>query len=253
MELRSTKLSALSTCPPTGKHRLAYDWRPLFTLPGGESMSRNHRRRNESSRSGAAAAPQTGSTPDNSPKSRLNWLPNLTTASATLFAGIAVVISCQQLKLSQEAFETGTRAYIGLKDGSIEGDIRVGERPLFIVTLENAGNSPALDVSTEISLAHLEGTLEPSKVPSSRLPMRFPASKSPILPRGIVLMELTYDHALTQDEVSAIASGSRRIAVVGFAKYMDIFGKSHRTDFCVFPPSIDSHGLRACEQLNHLE
>jgi len=205
----------------------------------------------EMKRSGAAATDQAWQAIGN-----INWLAR-TMDGAFQQNRQAMEASERQSKAaldaSIEVTRTDQRAWVGVIETeppteTVAGEnvyIKAGSHSIFRAVIANSGRTPALSVTTSTGDA---GIL--SGVPfvprydyrgEYGIPVIQPAAKFWILTSG--------DHAFTAKEIDAVKSGTFKVYFFGMINYKDVFGKSHRTNFCAV---LDRNlkNFNACSQFN---
>ncbi|HTX35462.1 MAG TPA: hypothetical protein VME43_10580 [Bryobacteraceae bacterium] len=142
--------------------------------------------------------------------------------------GYAVVTYCLWQD-TRHNFALDQRAWVGVKQMTLDKDIGNAGPLEIAVGLFNTGHTPALDVA--ITGSGLSS--DPKTVPSL-LPQESPRIVvAPGSDRDVIYMNAP----LTAAQADAIKSGSFPIYVHILIEYSDIFRKRHRSEFCGYYPT----------------
>lgn len=172
--------------------------------------------------------------------SSLNWITGIA-AVITLVGVIAsLAIGIFNISSSRKALETDQRAWVMTEPSVTEKN---SGGTYFKVPFRNTGHTPALHTHAWIN----------STGDYSRIPERDPVGNSENVPNFVVGPNdtgntSTFDNPLSDSDVQKIAAGAR-LYIYGTIAYDDVFGKSHWTQFCVYP-GTDLKGFGPCAKHN---
>ncbi len=172
-------------------------------------------------------------------------------AEATIASGKAAQDSADAAKESNritlQMARNDQRAWIGTKS-LIGEEIRPGVRIQFGVIVANLGKTPAKKVKTQTSWRALPRTTPFSPVYNKSTTNIEQMSTSVLMPtfEGTLLAPPI---TLGEDQVEALRSGRAHFYVYGRITYEDVFGRSHKTTWCLFVnEKLDR--MAACEIYN---
>lgn len=141
---------------------------------------------------------------------------------------IALGLAYQANRIARDTAKRQLRAYVGLRSPKIEGTA-VGQHPKVSLEFQNAGQSPALQLTIQIALG-VDHFPQPQRAHDA-LPAEA-KSVAVVLPGSSAKHSLeSTGPALTKVEIDAIRGGTAAIYCFGVVKYCDIFGTPHQTDF----------------------
>lgn len=134
----------------------------------------------------------------------------------------------KQLVHGEDTAKRQLRAYVGLKSYEIEGTA-VGEHPKVTLLFQNAGQTPAHDVTCRYGVG-VDHFPQPQLAGAANLPEA--KSVAVLLPGATMKQSLVgTGPVLRQVEIDAINAGTAAIYCFGVVKYRDIFGEPQQTDF----------------------
>jgi hypothetical protein len=134
------------------------------------------------------------------------------------------------LTTTRTALNVGERAYVADKGLKIVHPVAAGSQPTIVVDIFNGGRTPALNVTTAITLTVSDHELKTFKWASD-----VGGSKSTLLPGADTLSnEIATKRALIPDEVNALDSGKVWLYLYGVIRYDDVFGQHWESKFCYF-------------------
>jgi hypothetical protein len=199
-------------------------------------------------------------------------------ALMTLFTGLLVISSGLQWKATRDAitdthtsFETGTRAWVVLKDVQIkptkpdtpvvplgngivrqhaivqEGNgLKDSHAPAISAEFVNAGHSPAINLAQNSRIEIID------KLPTNDFLVP-PAPAEQLASTFVVAPDGTFDAnqgmLLSDEQLANIKSGKKFLAIYGDVTYEDIFNRQHETKYCQFyEPNIEM--MTFCAQYN---
>jgi len=203
---------------------------------------------------------------------------------AALTAIIAVVSYYQwrtaqeSINLTREAFERGSRAYIGRKDAGlyrtkkrnlevpnlpyvVEGAreilyersarIDLSATPYVLVEFKNFGQTPANNTSADMWMTITNALTQESILASPRrTPPHDPHSSANVSKDE--LFNLSMATELSSDDLENIIRGKRYLVSYAEVSYVDIFNKPHNTKVCVFYSARDNE-MAICPVLNSMD
>jgi hypothetical protein len=141
-----------------------------------------------------------------------------------------------QWRSTERAIEVGNRAYVNVNKLTFifrepeHNELRAGDFAVAGINYINKGNSPALKMSVDASIEPLHNPIsEPMEVrPSGKLPRVSAVLATDMEAYSIIKSDKPLDDAM----LKALQDGSYSIYAWGTITYEDMFGNSHKTDFC---------------------
>lgn len=124
--------------------------------------------------------------------------------------------------VTRESTERQLRAYVHIKEGKRHDD---GDKPRFILTAHNTGQTPAHDVTFWILIVTATQEGDPP-APLVKQPGRFPMG-----PEGELVHRARISDGLPDDIWDSIKSGDKAIFIHGEITYTDSFGVNRWTRF----------------------
>jgi len=122
----------------------------------------------------------------------------------------------------------GQRAYVVPIMGRFE-PLTSGQKAKFALTLENTGNTPAIDLKSWAYLKLLDTSL-PDPIPVK--PEKVSGNATILGPHGRIEINLTSEFEFDQSTVELIQRKKQRIYVLGMVYYKDVLGESHELPIC---------------------
>ena len=140
------------------------------------------------------------------------------------------------------------RAWVGVKHMRWRREFKKGEKLEAVISVENTGRTPALDVIVKKG----SGTVYPTKKILSR-PVRGETALIVIAPNNSFASLRTVSEGLTETDIRLLKSGERSVYVYGTITYLDIFKRTHKTGFCGFYTEDAFPALEFCRTMNYME
>lgn len=144
------------------------------------------------------------------------------------YMGEGISLARDQLVLAREALQVTERAYVNLKDITVQ-NFEPSRSPLVILKIDNSGRTPAYLTNTSLFLSIWEGPVPPEPpYPADRAIPEIPA----VLVAGQAIelrSRLRID--LTPAEWTRLTEGIKTVLIFGKIEYRDAFGKLHKTGF----------------------
>ncbi len=133
------------------------------------------------------------------------------------------------LRHAQESSERQLRAYVHVVEARFD-NLKGGEIPIAKIKIQNFGQTPAYNFSQAAILGLQNYPLieAPPPIKGTEDPC------SPIAPTGFVHIMPALKEPLTQRDVDCLLSGKFALFAVGEVAYIDCFGKSRFTKYCLF-------------------
>lgn len=162
-----------------------------------------------------------------------DWLDYATAAAAIL--GLAVLCfytyyAKKQNKLTEKSLVLGRRAWLVASEVKPEGHpVLAGVRIPCVITLTNAGSTPATNVAIDGTGDLFLGPIIPDAV--NWTPTNDPPSSS-VLGGGLTLYTKIWVRALSEDEVTQVEKGDATLFLYLRIEYRDIFKKQRWTTAC---------------------
>ena len=152
----------------------------------------------------------------------------------------------KQTAIFQSQLISGQRAWVTLKQAD-HTEIREGESVGIKLVFTNSGNSPALNLTIN-SNAQFRSFPLPTPMPLADECAPQDRSRGVVTPHGDFL-NIKTTGILTKEQIADINNRNRRLYAWGSVEYDDIFGKRHRTEYCLFsqPGTLSFTG---CENNN---
>jgi hypothetical protein len=148
------------------------------------------------------------------------------TGIATVFLAIITVGLVIVAKDQSKTTRAQLRAYVMVETAITLGF--VGPQPKAQVTLKNFGQTPAHDLTIWTSVEVAADPLhEKPAAPAGRADTR-----GPLAPGSTVQTLDSPSRIITAQEIADVQNGRAGFYVFGRARYYDVFGRSHITDFC---------------------
>lgn len=128
--------------------------------------------------------------------------------------------------------ESGDRAYVFVMPGILY-HVHGNGLPQSYTVLSNSGLTVAKNVvsSVGIRLLRLPGADVIDDLGSMRIPEEGIMVAHPRVPH-VLIRELKRRQGLTPKEIEEIRTGAKRVYVFGLVTYEDIYGRSHKHEFC---------------------
>lgn len=133
----------------------------------------------------------------------------------------------ESTRKSNQYFEVGQRAYLGIKDLSILG-FGSGSAS-FSALCENTGKTPARNITARCGLMVKRSALSPGE---NLLFDSDCTQHQQILPPGGFLSVIGKRQNISRDEEALIENQKAWLYFAGVVQYEDVFGKRHKTEFC---------------------
>ena len=159
-----------------------------------------------------------------------------------------------EFRATIEQFHLDQRAWIAVEDAFV---ISVNDRENHVrLILKNFGKTPARHV--RYAQHFRVGTMSGSRVDglSRSIIERGPFhSIGPLAPSQEPSVDLIDDDAAkgTPSVFPMVQAGTAHLSVLGVFEYEDVFGKTHRTWYCVFLPDIRTKHMGLCENPQNQE
>ena len=151
------------------------------------------------------------------------------------FTGSAAIAATRAAKAAEAAVgvashtaELQLRAYLSNLESRLD-DFRVGSRPCGTVTMINAGQTPAHDVTVKIALA-----LADAPNTDYEINLLGHASKAPLGPGSKIHPHAWSEGLLSKEDYAGVLAGTKELYLFGEVAYLDIFGKRRETFFRLF-------------------
>jgi hypothetical protein len=134
----------------------------------------------------------------------------------------------ENTRLTRQTLLYSQRAYIVPILGRFE-PMAYGQKAKFTLTLENTGNTPAIDFKSWAYLKLLD-TSQPYPTPVK--PEKMSDNVTILGPHGRIQINLTSDFEIDQSTAELIRLKKQRIYVLGLVHYKDVLGESHELPIC---------------------
>jgi len=189
----------------------------------------------------------------------VKWVP-LFNAILAIFTIVYASVSIFQLRVLHQQAKTmnkqseimvsqliiGQRAWFVVKGVNYE-EVKVGQGVKILISVINSGNTPVLNGTIHSNMGFRE---KPVPVP---MPFNVPtdAELSTIVvgPKSEMNHIIQAPVALTEEVVSLFDQKRIRLYAWGVIKYDDVFGRPHKTEFCVVS-RVGTRQMDACQNNN---
>jgi hypothetical protein len=132
------------------------------------------------------------------------------------------------VKQAQASLHLDQRAWVSVESVTLKKPLAVGEEPKVTITFRNSGRTPAQHVVfiNRVYVASNRIAIDETRTPAG---VKSDATIGPSVPFAVD----TKDHPRIENqfEIEQIKTGVNPLFVTGVIRYVDVFGKPHRTDF----------------------
>jgi hypothetical protein len=159
----------------------------------------------------------------------------LFTAAITIFTGFSTFYSSKQwdgikqsLEDARETREVENRAYVSVKTASLVTELKPGEPATVTIDYVNKGDTPALKAGAHVEMDFLAKRVSEPLPDNSATTM---VSSGVIHTDGVVGSDLSIP-PVSEEVFTQFMEGRLLLYVWGTVRYEDVFGKTHKTQFC---------------------
>jgi hypothetical protein len=131
--------------------------------------------------------------------------------------------------LARENAQLDQRAWVSVESVRLVKPLSVGEEPVVSIVVKNSGRTPAQRLAC-ISNLYIAVDRVPENETGIPAGQKSEATIGPTTTFEILTKE--QPRIKSQMEIDEIKSGRNPLFVTGIISYVDVFQKSHRTDFC---------------------